>query len=188
MKKEIEDERKRRSSVIYEIKSFADKLAYKMSEKSAISQLAQMSHTRTKDIGFLRRKKEQLEFRISTEAFSLEAEKDLIRKKAVIEKELNEALASYRLKKKEEYLSNDIESLGKRVAELEEKIKESEKKLDVSYSRLRQLTGDERRRSRPERKPQREQKSVDISLADIAIIKKGKKEDKGEGEEDAVLN
>lgn len=161
-----------------------------MSEKSAIAQLAQISHTKTKDIGFLRRKKEQLEFRISTEAFSLEAEKELIRKKATIEKELNEALASYRLKKKEEFLNKDIESLGKRVADLEVRIKESDKKLDVSYSRLRQLTGEERRRSglgRPERKPPREQqKSVDISLADIAIIKDKKKEK--EQDEDAVLN
>ncbi|MDE1860753.1 MAG: hypothetical protein KGH72_03465 [Candidatus Micrarchaeota archaeon] len=187
LKKEINAERKKRASIIYKIKGNADRLAYKMSEKSAIAQLAQISHVRTKDIGFLKRRKEQLEFRISTEAFSLEAEKDLIRKKSQVQKELDEALASYKLKKKSEYLEKDIAQLTKEIEELNNGIKESDKKLDVLYSDLRRIIGEDNRKARQEKKQREPTKAVEISLADIAIIK-DKKEEKGQNLDDAVVN
>lgn len=171
--------------MIYEIRNLSDKLSYKLSEKSAIAQLAVISKDKTKDIGYLRRRKEQLEFRIATEAFTLEAEKDLIRKKAAIEKELNDALASYRLRKKAEYLNSDIDSLGKRLTELETAIKESDKRLDVYYTNLRRLTGEDKNRNRGKFDKQgvkKEQKNIEVSLADIAVIKESKKE-KSEDEE-----
>jgi uncharacterized coiled-coil protein SlyX len=117
----------------------------------------------------------------------------LIRKKNEIEKELDEALKSFRLRKKLEFINNDIEQLGKQLADLDVKIKESDKKLDVLYSEMRSMTGANERRQRNERdgkKQQREQpKPQEVSLADIAIIK-DKKQDKQDKEEfdDAVLN
>ena len=138
----------------------------------------------------MRRKKEQLEFRIATEAFTLEAEKDLIRKKAEIEEELGYALKSFRLRKKLEFINKDIEELTKRISEAEAKIKESDKKLDDLYSNLRSISGEARRRQRPERPHQREQPKVqEVSLADIAIIKE-KKEDRDNHNEidESVLN
>lgn len=165
-----------------------------MADKTAISQLSQISKSATKNIGFLRRKKEQLEFRIATEAFTIEAEKDLIRKKNEIEKELDEALKSFRLRKKLEFIDKDIEQLGKQLTELDAKIKESDKKLDVLYSEMRAITGAGERRQRQDREggkrqPREQLKQQEVSLADIAVIKdkKGDKQDREEFD-DSVLN
>ena len=172
VKQDIDTERKSRSSIIGALRSCRGRLAYKAAEKAAISKLSEMSIKSTKDIGYLRRKKEQLEFRIATEAFTLEAERELIRKKNEIEQQLNESLKSFRLRKKVEYIDRTIAELDKRVAELGEKLKESDKRLDILYPRFRKLTGEasQRQRQRFERKQQKEMKSASISLADIAVI------------------
>ncbi len=192
LKKEIEQEKMKRSSIIRDIKSARNRLAYKLADKTAISQLSQISKNTTKNIGFLRRKKEQLEFRVATEAFTVDAERDLIRKKNEIEKELDEALKSFRLRKKLEFIEKDIDQLGKQLTELDAKIKESDGRLDILYSELRSITGAERKRQqRPDgKRQQREQpKQQEVSLADIAIIK-DKKPDKPDmdGFDDSVLN
>ncbi len=191
LKSAIDQEKGVRSGVISEIKSARNRLAYKIADKTAISQLSQISKNTTKNIGFLRRKKEQLEFRIATEAFSVEAEKGLIRSKNEIEKELDEALKSFRLRKKLEFIDNDIIQLNKQLTELDAKIKESDKKLDVLYSELRALAGAGERRQRNDRdkKQQREQpKLQEVSLADIAIIKDKKGDKQKEEFDDSVLN
>ncbi len=164
-----------------------------MADKAAISQLSQISKNTTKNIGFLRRKKEQLEFRIATEAFTIEAEKDLIRKKQEIEKELDEALKSFRLRKKLEFIDKDIEQLGKQLTDLDTRIKESDKKLDDLYGELRSITGASReRRQHSDRdqgkKQTRDQPKQEVSLADIAIIKDKKDDKKKEEFDDSVLN
>ncbi|MDE1768146.1 MAG: hypothetical protein KGH67_01320 [Candidatus Micrarchaeota archaeon] len=192
LKKLIDEEKAKRMGVIREVKSARNRLSYKMADKTAISQLSQISKSSTKSIGFLRRKKEQLEFRIATEAFTIQAEKELIQKKNEIEKELEEAVKSFRLRKKLEFIDGDIVGLNKQLDELEAKIKESDKKLDDLYSELRAITGAAQRRQqqRTERKPQRDQpKQQEVSMADIAIIKE-KKSAKQEKEEvdDSVLN
>lgn len=189
LRKRIEDERKVRFGFIHDVRAARNRLSYKIADKAAISQLSEVSKSGTKNIGFLRRKKEQLEFRIATEAFTVEAEKDLIRKKNEIEQELEKALKSFRLRKKLEFIDKDIKELTGRIAESEAKIKESDKRLDELYSSLRAMTG-ESNKPRQERKQQREQpKAQEISLADIAIIK-DKKEGKADVQEadDSVLN
>ena len=189
-KKLIEEERQRRFNLIRDVKAARNRLSYKIADKAAISQLSEISKSNTKNIGFLRRKKEQIEFRIATEAFTLEAEKDLIRKKAAIDEELEHALKSFRLRKKLEFINKDIEELTKRMADSELKIKESDKKLDELYGALRAMTGEARRRQRPEmRKPREQQKPQEVSLADIAVIKEKKEDRDSESSfDESVLN
>ena len=189
LKKQIEEERKKRFEIIRDVKFARNRLAYKIADKAAISQLSDISRTGTKSIGFLRRRKEQLEFRISTEAFTLDEERELIRKKGEIEAELAQALKSFRLRKKLEFINGDIESLTKRIDESEKKIKESDKRLDELYSRLREMTGEARRRLKPEKKARDQAKPREVSLADIAVIKE-RKEDKQDQQEidESVLN
>lgn len=177
--------------IIREVKAARNKLQYKIADKAAISQLSEISKSHTKNLGFLRRRKEQLEFRIATEAFTLEAEKALIRKKSEVESELEEALKSYRLRRKLEFIEKDMVDIGKRIEELEAKIKESDKKLDELYSSLRAITGEARRAQRSDRphQPRDQKKPVEISFADIAIMK-DRKDDKGKSSEmdESVLN
>ncbi len=188
LKSQIDEEKRRRSNYIHDSRAAKSRLAYKLADKQAISQLSEISKLHTKNIGFLRKKKEQLEFRIATEAFTLEAEKDLIRKKNEIEKEFDQALKSYRLRKKLEFIENDIIELNKRIEEAEARIKDSDKKLDGLYSNLRSLTGEAKRKPRQEKKQQhREERKGEINLADIAVMKENKDEEKAEFDE-SVLN
>jgi chromosome segregation ATPase len=173
IRKSIDEEKKKIPPLIESVKRSRHRLSYKIAEKAAMSKLAAMSKDNTKEIGYLRRRKESMEFRIATEAFTLEAEKDLIRKKNEIEIQLNDALKSYRLKRKVGYIDKDIEDLTKNIADIEAKIAEVDKKLDELYSNLRKITGQMRKpRSgpRPEKRTS-EPKPAEISLADIAIIK-----------------
>ncbi len=171
IRKSIDDEKKKIPPLIDSVKRARHRLSYKLAERAAVAKLAAASKDNTKEIGYLRRRKESMEFRIATEAFTLEKEKDLIRKKNEIEAQLNDALKSYRLKRKVQYVDKDIEDLTKSIQEIESKIAEVDRKLDELYSNLRHMTGQMRRaRPRQERKAV-EPKQAEISLADIAIIK-----------------
>lgn len=138
-----------------------------------------MSKEKPKNIGYLKRLKEKLEFKISTEASTLDSEKELIRKIKGIDEDLEKALKSYRVRRKVELVAGDIEELKKEIDEQEERIKSSNKKLDELYSELRATTG--RRPSQP-RREQRHERSKVISLEDIAVMKESKTdEDEGGG-------
>ncbi len=191
LKAAIEEEKKKRSNYIHDSRSARNRLAYKLADKQAISQLSEISKSSTKNIGFLRKRKEQIEFRIATEAFTLEAERDLIRKKNEIEQEFSKALKSYRLRKKLEFIENDIVELNKRVEEAEARIKASDRKLDELYSNLRSMTGEAaKRKAKQEHRPHKDDhKSKDISFADIAVMKEKKDEKKEDTDfDESVLN
>ena len=180
IKKVIEGEKTLRLGLIDGIRRFRRRIAYKQAEHAALSKLISMTPMeRGKSIGYLKRYKEKLEFKISTEASSLSAEKELIRKINEINEELDKAIKSYKLRKKVDLIVGDIEEITKQIDEQEKKILESNKKLDDLYSNLRSLTGFRGERyNNVEKKASKPRKNVEISLADIAIMK-----DKKNGEE-----
>lgn len=185
LKKGIDDEKKRRSDIINEIRRKRSKLGYKQVEYEAVSKLSTMN-TEHVNIGRLRRMKESLEFRISTEAHTLSSEKDLIRKLNVIDEDLNKAIKNFKMKKKLNFIVDDIAQLKKEINELDKKIEESNKKLDDLYGELRTLTDYRRRPKRSEHRERNsnfggEPKAMSISLEDIAIMKP--KKNKSETEE-----
>ncbi|MGC8479826.1 MAG: hypothetical protein ACP5M9_04145 [Candidatus Micrarchaeia archaeon] len=177
--KQIEEERKRKAQIIFDIKKFKRRLLYKLAEQDATKKLSEVAKHNTKNIGYLRRKKERLEFRISTEAYTLDAERDLIRKKNEIDKELQEAIKSYRARRKAEFITSDIAELNKSIDEANKSLIDIEKKLDDLYNELRKLTGQQRKPSVIHKKEKIvEQKPMEVSFGDIAIIKgKSKQED-----------
>ncbi len=145
-------------------------------EYEALSKLSSMN-TESVNIGRLRRMKESLEFKISTEAHTLNSEKDLIRKLNAIEEDLGKAIKIFKMKKKLNFIVGDIAQLKKEIDEYDKKIEESNKKLDELYGELRSLTEFKRPTRRPERREhehQKEPKAMNISLEDIAVIKKKK--------------
>jgi len=167
LKKNIEEEKKKRFGIIDELKKLRKKIGFKKAEQSAILKLLE-NNKEEKKIGYLLRLKERLEFKISTEASTLEAEKELIRRINEVNEELDKAIKSKRLKRRAELLSSDIEQLNKEIEEKEKLVKESEKKLDDLYDNLRALLGKKKQKPRERRNPPKQQ---EISLADIAIIK-----------------
>lgn len=133
--------------------------------------------------------KESIEFRISTESHTLASEKELIRKIGEVDKELNEAIKVFKLKRKLVLIEGDIEQLKKEIEQEEASIVESNKRLDVLYSELRLLTraphrsADGRRQQRP-RRPEFKEEQMSISLEDIAVIKKKNNKDSNKEKND----
>ncbi len=153
---------------------------YKEAEGAAIDRLLKMKKEAEKDqekkkgIGYLKRMKARLEFKISTEASSLSQEKEIIRRINEINRELDEALASVRLERKAGFIVKDIEGFGKDIKEINDKITELDGRLDGLYANLRKMLGIMAAKQQHKEKPQRQKRPVqnDINLEDIAVIKK----------------
>lgn len=129
---------------------------------------------------YLKRMKNRLEFRISTEASSLSKEKEIIRQIGEINQELDELAVSVKMERKLGLVKGDIEECIKRLSELEPKVVGIDANLDKLYSELRQKLGiikqaPQFQSQRPSRLREREpkiQQSQEINLSDIAVIKK----------------
>lgn len=125
-------------------------------------------------VGYLKRMKAKMEFKISTEASSLSQEKEIIRKINEINHELNDALASVRLERKINFINNDINDYRKNIMEVNSKIMELDTRLDGLYVTLRKTLGIGRWQSKQQkqRKAQHAAQAPGINLEDIAVIKK----------------
>ena len=117
-----------------------NKLNYKQAEYAAVSKLSDLNRA-PKNLGRLKRMKTDMEFKIATEATTLAAEKDLIKKLNEINDELEDALKVYRAKRKVELVSKDIEEIGKALESYKTQVLDVDKKLDALFSELRSATG-----------------------------------------------
>lgn len=147
------------------------RLDYKEAERAAIEKLTAYDKP-NKNLGRLRKMKKTIEFQISTQASTLAAEKELIKRLNDVNEELEEALKGYRMKRKLEFLAGDIEALNKELESYKDKVLEVDKKLDSLFASIR---GEhERQRRSLGRGPRRQQRTepFEISLEDIATIKK----------------
>lgn len=184
IKNDIDELRKQRSKFIIRAKECRRKLGYKEAEFAAIDKLLKLEKEDDKDgekrrrFGYLKRLKNKLEFKISTEASSLSEEKDLIRKIAEINKELNDAHAFMRLERKISFVKKDIEEFKGGLAEADSKIAEADAKLDAMYTELRKVLGigswqnKAKTSPHPIRKKEHPMQIPGINLEDIVIIKK----------------
>ncbi|MDE1869035.1 MAG: hypothetical protein KGH60_03675 [Candidatus Micrarchaeota archaeon] len=184
IKTDIDELRKERSKFIARAKECRRKLGYKEAEFAAIDKLVKMRKEDDKDgekrrrFGYLKRLKNKLEFKISTEATSLSEEKELIRKIAEINKELSESHAFIRMERKLEFVKKDIAEYKAGLAEADSKIAESDQKLDAMYTELRKALGigsyqNKAKRGHPQpKKREHAAPSQDVNLEDIVVIKK----------------
>ena len=173
LKLDIEEEKKKRLGLIDQMRRLRSKLNYKQAELAALSKLSEASKRPT-NLSKLRKMKGSIEFKIATEATTLNAERELIKQLNDINKELEDALKSFRSKRKLELVSKDIDDIGKALESYKAQVLEVDKKLDALYEKLRGATGwrkKEERRPRGEHKPQRDE-HFEVSLEDIATIKK----------------
>ena len=189
LKEEIDAVKKERSELIAKIKDTRRRLVYKESEAIAIAKLLNIekgneeNNEKKRKIGYLKKMKNRLEFKISTEATSLAAEKDLVRRIEEINKELNDAYKLVRLERKSEFVKKDVEDCKAQLQQLEAKIAEMDGKLDELYDRLRKILGIKKQREehgRPmqQRRPQAPPLPMqEINLEDIAVIKKKPKKE-----------
>jgi uncharacterized coiled-coil DUF342 family protein len=187
IKEEIDNLRKERSKIIAKIKEHRRRLGYKEEEFAALQHLVTLNKEKDKDgeqakrYNYLRRLKNRLEFRISTEAGSLQKEKEMIREISEINQELAALGVAVRMERKLSLVKGDIEECKVKLTELEPKIVEIDGKLDAMYTDLRKKLGITKR-PLPERKPERrmdrprpQPRDEEINLEDIAVIKKKEK-------------
>jgi uncharacterized coiled-coil DUF342 family protein len=183
IKGEIDELKRQRSDIIVKIKGNRRKLSYKEAEAAAIAKLLEIerqkgtSDSKRRKIGQLKRLKQNLEFKISTEASSLAAEKDLVRKIAEVNAELNEAYKVIRLERKQELVKGDLLECNTNIEQFGKQIVEMDKKLDDLYAKIRGLLGREgfaakQQMMPPRQKKQQIQQNQEINLEDIAVIKK----------------
>ncbi len=172
LKEQIEAEKKKRAQLIDQMRRLRSKLNYKQEEQVAISKLA-IINTAAKNLGRLKRMKSSIEFKISTQAPTLAAEKELIKELNKINKELEEAQSAYRFKRKAELITKDIDEIGKALESYKNQVLEVDRKLDELYTSLRGRSSWRRKpeEPRPRRTPKHEE-PFEVSLEDIATIKK----------------
>ena len=180
-KTEIDELKKQRSDIIVKIKGNRRKLSYKEAESAAIAKLLEIekqkgtSEAKKRKIGHLKRMKQRLEFKISTEASSLAAEKDLVRKIGEINAELDDAYKVIRLERKAELVKGDLEECRTNIDQFSKQVAEMDKKLDELYGKIRRLLGREgfaAKQQMPQRQKKQVQQSQEINLEDISVIKK----------------
>lgn len=184
-KEEIDELRKERAKKVARIKECRRRLVYKENELIAVDRLVKMNEESGKSeegnrrFGYLKRMKNRLEFRISTEASSLSQEKEIIRKIGEINNELNELGAAVRVERKLKLVKGDIEALNGEIAKLDPEISEVDKKLDIMYAGLRKILGLARSSAQQQQRPRRQrprdkdkQEVTEINLQDIAVISK----------------
>jgi uncharacterized coiled-coil DUF342 family protein len=176
LRAQIAEEKKRRMELVGQFNMVRNKLRYKQVEHEALAKLLTLNPPGGgKNVGRLKRMKESIEFRIATEASTLNAERELIKRLGTINEELDEALKTYRSRRKSELVAKDIDELKKRFDDLRKQITEEDGKLDALYARLREETGwGASRQPAAKKKHIKQQEPLEISLEDIATIKSKK--------------
>jgi uncharacterized coiled-coil DUF342 family protein len=190
IKKEIDTAREARAKLIGKVNEYRRRLAYKEKESVVIDRLLKTElekggeKNKNGRIGYLKRMKNKLEFKISTEASSLSEERMLVRKVDEVSKQLDEALAVVRLERKRDLVKSDIEQYKKGVVDIEKEIVDSDVKLDAIYSELRKVLGIGKWQNKPKpmhTKKISAQKVQEINLEDIAVIKRKEAKHSTEG-------
>ncbi len=172
----IEEVRKKRFQLVDQLRRLRSKLNYKQAEHAALSKLTAESRGPKANVGKLKRLKSSIEFRIATEASTLGAERELIKKLGDINQELDDALKSYRFRRKVELIAKDMEDIGKALESYKNQIGDEDKKLDELYGRLRSITGWKKGGDEKKPKPRKPEGPFEVSLEDIATIKNKKEE------------
>ena len=181
IKDKIDAMKKERGEIIYRIKDFRRRIMYKQAEGAALEKFLEMEkasgagEAKRKKIGYLRRVKSGLEFKVATEAGSLAAEKALVRKIAEVNAELNDALKSVRMERKSGLIKDDIKEYTEQLQVLNKKVMDMDKELDDLYKSLRKTLNipyDKKRENAAKQERRPHPKPVEINLEDIVVIKK----------------
>ncbi len=176
----IEEAKKKRRELVESKKKESKTLHYKMFELQTVNALIDMGKLgdykeKSALVRKLMRQKRGLEFRISTESFSLNDEKELIRKIREVDKQLNEALRTVKLYRKKELVTKDIEDYTKKVNDAKASIAAINDEITNMYDKLKKMLNlHEQRKQKPQRQQPKRQAPLapSINLESIAVIKK----------------
>ncbi|MCL5423946.1 MAG: hypothetical protein M1385_02580 [Candidatus Marsarchaeota archaeon] len=186
IKSDIDAIREKRQVLIEQIKRLKKRINYKSSEAETIAKMLQMNqmendyNEKLRKVRELGKQKRKLEFRISTDTFSLADEKGLVVKINEIDRQMDEAYRVVRFFRKRDFIKKDLEEYNKELSKLNVDIEVFDKQLDERYSELRKILKITHRREHPDNnvRKKREEKPtpIEVNLEDIVVIKKRPKE------------
>jgi len=130
--KELEDAK---TKLINEIKKNYGRIRYKKYEEKALEPF--LKETENVKIGPVRKKLRRLEFKIATQAFTPQIERQLVKEVKKVEEELKELRAIEKARRKKKLVAQDIVECEERILEIEEELKGMRSELKDLYDQLK---------------------------------------------------
>jgi len=121
----------RKAELIERIKYLTRRVRYKKFEQKALEPYLEQ----TKDVQImpLRKRRNMVEFRIATQAYTPKMERDLLKEVRRLDEELGKVREIERARRKKQYVDKDIESGEKEILEIEGSLKDVREKLRKLY-------------------------------------------------------
>jgi len=132
--KELEDAK---TKLINEIKKNYGRIRYKKYEGKALEPF--LKETENVMIGPVRKKLRRLEFKIATQAYTPQIERQLVKEVKKVEAELKELRAVEKARRKKKLVAQDIVDCEKRIEEIEGELKGMRSELRELYGKLKTM-------------------------------------------------
>lgn len=161
--KYIKELETKKLNLLGRIKQLNDRFRYKQYEQKALQPF--LEQTKDVRIGYHRKRLKELEFRISTEAFTTKIEKELIKEVKKTEAELAKVAEVERARRKARLVEGDIIEIGKEIAKIDEELRQIRGKIEDYYEDIRAIKKEAKKGI---------QNDHLVMLGDIAIIEKEK--------------
>lgn len=125
----------KKAELLEKIKKLNSRLRYKQYEQKALEPF--LEQTKDVKIGPLRKQLRQLEFRISTQAYTPKIEKEMVKQVKKLEAELAKVSEVERARRKKHLVDRDIEEVKKEIASIEPELKKIREELKEYYNNMR---------------------------------------------------
>lgn len=160
-----------KTKLIEEARAIYKKLDYKKFEKAAlepfVKETSDMIDTRR-----LRREKRDLEFKISTQAFTPKTEKAIVKQIKIVDEKLSKLIKKEKIIRKYRLVVGDIEELTKQAENKELEIKEIKKQLREIYIKNRKSrNAGNAQRNRGKGRGKNKDEEILVSLEDLIETK-----------------
>ncbi|MFP3949773.1 MAG: hypothetical protein ACLFUZ_01630 [Candidatus Micrarchaeia archaeon] len=133
----IEELENKKSKLISEIKKNYGRIRYKKYEEKALEPF--LKETQDVMVGPVRKKLRRLEFKIATQAYTPQIERQLVKEVKKVEDKLKELRAVEKARRKKKLVKQDIEDAENRISEIEGELKGMRAELKELYGKRKAL-------------------------------------------------
>lgn len=168
---QIKELEQKKSALIEEIKKNYGRIRYKKYEEKALEPF--LKETEGVMVGPVRKRLRQLEFRISTQAYTPQMERQMIKDVKKVEEELKGMRQVERARRKKKLVQQDILDAENRIKAIEEELKKIRETLKDLYGKARTMKS-----ASKQGVTFGEKHDNLVSLGDIVIIEEEGKEKK----------
>lgn len=133
----IQELEKAKNELIERIKELNKRLRYKKYEQKALEPF--LEETKNVRTGPLRKHKRDLEFRISTQAYTPQIERELLKEMKKVDSELEKMREIEWARKKKRLVEQDVEEANKEILSIEEKLKTIREELKQLYDNIKTI-------------------------------------------------